>query len=130
MKATILLAFAAALLCATAQASSGDLQHNAGRAHLSIRAVAPGAIVVAAEGRRLGRALERDAVVIDNGGNNGGDGNNSSTSCSCGGVNCSSSGFSSPGCNITCQAPDQATCACGGCGGADGIDRENSCDCE
>ncbi|HVM95015.1 MAG TPA: hypothetical protein VMT89_01445 [Candidatus Acidoferrales bacterium] len=69
--------------------------------------------------RRSGNSLD-----VDNPNNN----NDQSTSCSCTAVNCRS-GFSSPGCQVTCQPPNQAQCSCGQCGGDGGGDSGNDCNC-
>ncbi|MBI1818167.1 MAG: hypothetical protein HYR72_24570 [Deltaproteobacteria bacterium] len=86
-------------------------------------------IAVAIEGRPLGGRLG-DRRLNDGNDNNDGGGNSTSTSCNCSPVNCRDSGYSSAGCQITCQTPQKANCSCGGCGGTSGSDNGNNCSCQ
>jgi hypothetical protein len=128
MKPAILAAMilVAALMCQRATAAS--LLPAADGSRLSPTVPDSRSITVAWEGRPLaGRLGDRGP---DNGNDNN-DGNSTTTSCNCSAVNCSGSGFSSAGCQITCQTPQKATCSCGGCGRPDaGSDSSNDCYCQ
>jgi hypothetical protein len=129
MKPVILTAmiFLAALMCQRASVALALPLPAADGSRLSPTVPDSRSITVAWEGRPLaGRLGDRGP---DNGNDNN-DGNSTTTSCNCSAVNCSDSGFSSAGCQISCQTPQKANCSCGGCGGASGLDNGNDCSCQ
>ena len=122
MKTTVNTVLAATAILITgsvrAIASNGS---SAPEATLQVR----DAVLVAQLGARE-RLRERrlgNSVDVDNPNNS----SDQSTSCSCTAVN-GRSGFSSPGCEVSCQSPNQAQCSCGQCG-ANGGDSGNDCSC-